>query len=185
MEDIIKRTQKQHYRTGEPIKKREKEWEINKDFIKRASLHPTTVRNPNTINLNEEDRRRIDDFFRKRKQSETLDGSTNDMPVNLALYLSYISTKPTITFESSTLNSVTIVEEYDLSTSQPIRITLQPEYPDVFKVKIKTVNRILSELKSQFAIEGNKIKLTDLETFLNHRIIPLIESNKMDDTFVF
>lgn len=184
MEDMIKKSQKQENRLGETLSKRVKQlWKINEDIIELGTtdVHPTTARNqPNTISLREEDRIRIDNFFRKRKQSVKLDSSNNNSPVNLAVYLSYINTKP-VTSKSSTLSTI-IDEDNDLSTSDPIRLTLQPVNSEA---KEKTVNRLISELKSQFVVEGNKVKMTDLKTFLNQKVVPMIESNKLDNRFVF
>lgn len=185
MEEMIKKSQKLQYRTREPFVNKVKElWGINEAIIDLGGssyVHPTTVRTePNIVSLKEEDLIRIDNFFRKRKQNAKLDSSINDFPVNLAVYLSYVYTKP-VSSKSSTLKAI-VDEEYGLSTSHPIRLTLQPVHS---KAVEKIVDRLLSELKSQFAIEGNKIKLTDLQTFLNRKILPMVESNKSDNTYVF
>lgn len=184
MEDMIKKSQKQDNRLGETLSNRVKElWQIIEDIIELGStdLHTTTTHNqPTTISLKEEERIRIDNFFRKRKQSVKLDSSNNNSPVNLAVYLSYINTKP-VTSKLSTLSTIIDVDN-DLSSSDPIRPTLQPVNAEA---KEKTVNRLISELKSQFVVEGNKVKMTDLKTFLNQRVVPMIEWNKLDNKLVF
>lgn len=184
MEDIIKKAQKHQHRTGELFKNRVKElWGINEDIFDQlgsSNVHSTTIRKqPKTLNFKEEEKIRIDNFFRKRKQSVKIDSSIDDIPVNLAVYLSYIYTKP-VNSKSSTLNA--IIDEYEPSTLHPIRLTLEPVH---LEAEEKIVDRLISELKSRFATEGNKIKLTDLQTFLNHRVIPMLKSNKLDNTFVF
>lgn len=179
MEDMIKKSEKKQYATRKSLANRVKElWGINEGIVELESsdVYRTTE---HTIDLKEEDKIRIDNFFCKRKQNVKLN-AINGIPTNLAVYLSYVYPTP-VTSKSSTLKSI-IDEDYELNTLEPIRITLQPVQS---QDEEKIVNRLISEVKSQFPIEGNKIKLSDLQTFLNHRVIPMLESNKLDNTFVF